>query len=159
MTAKVLHRIDTHWSALYWWIVFLSSTILLAIVYPYVARSFVYFTANYYKDYWVEIESFHVDDIHLGEKIVFTSTRDVKVKSLPGSAIDEIDIIDADTYRTVYTSERPTVAERGSKTITKEIDYVHTETGNYEFRATVVSKLPYGVEMTRELTAQYRVLE
>lgn len=155
----MLYIVDVYWKAI-WRLMFISVTAILAsIVYPNIARSFVYFTANYYQEYRVEVESFTVSDIHVWEKIYFVSTRNVKVKSLPWTVIDEIDIIDADTRKTVYTAKRPTATELWNKTIMKEIDYVHTEPGSYEFRATITNELPYGVQMIKQLSATYSVFE
>ena len=80
---------------------------------------------------FVDVKEIQAIETIVGEKMYFISIRDAK-HPWAGTVIEEINISRDNITQVVFRNQREVLTETGLKTVSREIDYIHKETGKYE---------------------------
>ena len=78
----------------------------------------------------IDVKSFTVPDITVGEKVKFYSVRNVK-HNIWWEVIEEINMITDEWDQVIFRNKREVFAEKSNKTVSREVEYVHTHTWDY----------------------------
>lgn len=100
---------------------------------------------------------FEAVDVRVGEKTYFRSYRTAYVNAI-GEAVDEIDILN-EWGETIYTNIRPVAIERGTKRVTKTIDYTNVSTWDYTLRIMVRYRVFWFLRWQTVLEDDYAVTD
>ena len=105
----------------------------------------------------IDVTNFYVPDIKVWQKVRFYSTRNVKY-AIWWEVIEEINMLTSSWDDIIFRNKREVYAEKWNKTVTREVDYIHTMTGMHHFALYIVYDLKlFGIRRSKTLEANYIV--
>ena len=134
---KIVYYIVTFWGGLLLWL---------------------YFFLNVFPLSWViDVTKFYVPDIKVWQKVRFYSNRNVKY-AIWWEVIEEINMLTSSWDDIIFRNKREVYAEKWNKTVTREVDYIHTATGMHHLALYIVYDLNlFGIHRSKTLEANYIV--
>lgn len=107
--------------------------------------------------FFVKVYEFSVDDISVGDRAVFVTTRDVR-RTVGGNAIEEVNIENPEwEIEETYTYRRSALAEGWLRTVSRTVDYIHQNKWEYELILHITYDLPFGIKKILILSDTYTV--
>ena len=105
----------------------------------------------------IDVTKFYVPDIKVWQKVRFYSTRNVKY-AIWWEVIEEINMLTSSWDDIIFRNKREVYAEKWNKTVTREVDYIHTATGMHHLALYIVYDLKlFGIRRSKTLEANYIV--
>lgn len=105
----------------------------------------------------IDVTNFYVPDIKVWQKVRFYSTRNVKY-AIWWEVIEEINMLTSSWDDIIFRNKREVYAEKWNKTVTREVDYIHTMTGMHHLALYIVYDLKlFGIRRSKTLEANYIV--
>lgn len=134
---KIVYYIVTFWGGLLLWL---------------------YFFLNVFPLSWViDVTKFYVPDIKVWQKVRFYSNRNVKY-DIWWEVIEEINMLTSSWDDIIFRNKREVYAEKWNKTVTREVDYIHTSIGMHQLILYIVYDLNlFGIHRSKTLEANYIV--